>query len=187
MKRSLFVLSLAVGLSLVGCAAGSDDATEPASTEAAVRGTSWRKLPLSAQVKATLSACNDATRDVGDYFLCPTIDRYGMNGPITDAVLARFAEKRSAEVYVANATKEQAIDLLWSRARGQLASVDDAATQAKLDASMQRIQTLLENTPGTRFVLADGYWAPSVNSASVYVIDDSDNTLFVFEHGDTDG
>lgn len=178
---------LVLALTAVGCAAPTSETDPTAETASAATKTSWRKLRLDKATKAELAACGVAASKTEDYFYCPMVDRFRFSGAITTEVLERFAEKRNAEVYETNATIEAAVQRLRARANGQVASVQDATIRAQLEGHMNALEAKLRATPGNRIVLASGYWAPSVNSDSVYVIDDASQTLTVFEHGDTDG
>lgn len=148
----------------------------------------YRKLAHTKALKAVTAECLALEAQAGDAFYCPLVDRYKFSGPITEAALGRLVEKRHADAEsLQNVSADGAVATLRGRADGQAAGVGDADLRGEIAAVVDRYETLVRNAPGTRILTASGYWAPSVNSDTVFVVDDTDNTVLVVEHGDTDG
>jgi hypothetical protein len=151
------------------------------------RGVTYRKVTLDARIKATARDCAALEPRTEGAFYCPKVDKYKFSGPVDGVAWQRLLERRSVDGTTTSVSIDQAVAALRSRAQGDFSEVSQPAVRAEIKAIMDAYEGHLRNAPGTRIVIGSGYWAPSVNSDTVFVIDDNDHTVLAFEHGDTDG
>ncbi|MFO0675922.1 MAG: hypothetical protein U0169_05270 [Polyangiaceae bacterium] len=153
----------------------------------AKKGATYRKLTLTKAIKALRADCLEVEKRADDAFYCPTVDRYSFSGPVDGVAWTRLLTNRSVdEADVHEVTIDEAVRTLRSRTPGAIVA-GESAIDTDIRRTMDAYEAFLRNAPGTRILIGSGYWAPSVNSDTVFVVDDVHHTVLAVEHGDTDG
>jgi hypothetical protein len=113
------------------------------------------------------------------------MERYQFSGAITEAALAQFTSKRNA-FWGTRAVVDQdgSLRLLAPRAERQIAEAGNDFVQEKIRGMFRWYADEFRRTPASRILVVSSHWAPDADSDIVLSIDDTTNSVTLFEHGD---
>lgn len=185
MKRTFLHVALPVlAVFAAGCSQNVET-EEPEGQVQAAATLTYRKVQLPPTARDQLRSCDVEAQLAGDAFACPRMERYQFSGAITEAALAQFTSKRNA-FWSSRAEVDQdgALRLLAPRAEGQIARAGNDFVQEKIRGMFAWYAGEFRRTAASRIVVVSSHWAPDVDSDIVLAIDDSTNSVTLFEHGD---
>lgn len=160
--------------------------------QAQASGFSATKLPND--LKAIERSCGSLPKT--DYLICPEFSAYKFNGTANDllkkTVLADLADEDAKALK--EASKETASGIIGARLvqQGSAFSEGDEGTFTKRQISKAqslapKLANFVTSWSKNIFAVKDTYWAPSVNSSTVILVDVDAKLVIVIKHGDTDG
>jgi hypothetical protein len=185
MKRTLLYVALSVvAVFSVGCSQNVETEESEGQVHSAATLT-YRKVQLPPAAREQLRSCDVEAQLAGDAFACPRMERYQFSGAITEAALAQFTSKRNA-FWGTRAVVDQdgALRLLAPRAERQIAEAGNDFVQEKIRGMFRWYADEFRRTPASRILVVSSHWAPDADSDIVLSIDDTTNSVTLFEHGD---